>query len=83
MTMRNKILWSNETKIELCSLIYKINTIISHLFNQVGQLRTSYHLQLQPGQDKAKQCDKNNKRHVKRKPGTIPTVKHGGGGIML
>ena len=30
------------------------------LFNQVGQLRTSSHLQLRPGQDKVKQCDKNN-----------------------
>jgi hypothetical protein len=34
---------------------------ISPLFNQVGQLRTSSHLQLQPGQDKAKQCDKINR----------------------
>ena len=33
---------------------------ISLLFNQVGQLRASSHLQLPPGQDKAKQCDKNN-----------------------
>ena len=30
---------------------------ISPLFNQVGQLRTSSHLQLRPGQDKAKQFD--------------------------
>ncbi|KAK3508007.1 hypothetical protein QTP70_010146 [Hemibagrus guttatus] len=51
-TMRNKILWSEETKIELFGL--------------------------------------NGKRHVWRKPGTahhlantIPTVKHGGGSIML
>ena len=43
--MRNKILWSVETKIELFGL--------------------------------------NDKRHVWRKPGTIPTVKHGGGTIML
>ena len=43
--MRNKILWSDETKIELFSL--------------------------------------NPKCHVGRKPGTIPTVKHGGGSIML
>ena len=43
--MRNKILWSDETKIELFVL--------------------------------------NAKRHVWRKPGTIPTVKHGGGSIML
>ncbi|KAK3557580.1 hypothetical protein QTP70_030511, partial [Hemibagrus guttatus] len=51
-TMRNKILWSDATKIELFGL--------------------------------------NGKRHVWRKPGTahhlantIPTVKHGGGSIML
>jgi hypothetical protein len=44
-TMINKILWSNETKIELFGL--------------------------------------NAKRHVWRKPGTIPTVKHGGGSNML
>ena len=29
----------------------------SPLFNQGGKLRTSSHLQLQPGQDKAKQFD--------------------------
>ncbi|CDQ57087.1 unnamed protein product [Oncorhynchus mykiss] len=44
-TMRNTILWSDETKTELFGLIAK--------------------------------------RHVWRKPGTIPTVKHGGGSIML
>uniref|UniRef100_A0AAZ3NX60 Tc1-like transposase DDE domain-containing protein n=1 Tax=Oncorhynchus tshawytscha TaxID=74940 RepID=A0AAZ3NX60_ONCTS len=44
-TMRNKILWSGETKIELFDL--------------------------------------NAKRHGWRKPGTIPTVKHGGGSILL
>ena len=43
--MRNKILWSDETKIELFGL--------------------------------------NAKCHILRKPGTIPTVKHGGGSIML
>ena len=43
--MRNKILWFDETKIELFGL--------------------------------------NAKRHVWRKPGIIPTVKHGGGSIML
>ena len=43
--MRNKILWSYETKIELFGL--------------------------------------NAKCHLWRKPGTIPTVKHGGGSIML
>jgi hypothetical protein len=40
-----KIIWSDETKIELFGL--------------------------------------NAKRHIWRKPGTIPTVKHGGGSIML
>ena len=44
-TMRNKILWSDETKIELFGL--------------------------------------NAKHHVWKKPGTVPTVKHGGGSIML
>uniref|UniRef100_A0AAZ3NS67 Transposase Tc1-like domain-containing protein n=1 Tax=Oncorhynchus tshawytscha TaxID=74940 RepID=A0AAZ3NS67_ONCTS len=44
-TMRSKILWSDETKIELFGL--------------------------------------NAKRHHCRKSGTIPTVKHGGGSIML
>uniref|UniRef100_A0AAZ3S2C4 Transposase n=1 Tax=Oncorhynchus tshawytscha TaxID=74940 RepID=A0AAZ3S2C4_ONCTS len=44
-TMRNKIIWSDETKIELFGL--------------------------------------NAKCHVWGKPGTIPTVKHGGGSIML
>jgi hypothetical protein len=43
--MRNKILWSDETKIELFVL--------------------------------------NAKRHIWRKPGTIPMVKQGGGSIML
>ena len=43
--MRNKILWSDETKIELFCL--------------------------------------NAKRHIWRKPGTIPTVNHSGGSIML
>ena len=44
-TVRNNILWSDETNIELFGL--------------------------------------NAKCHVWRKPGTIPTVKHGGGSIML
>ena len=44
-TMRNKILWSDETKMELFGLIAK--------------------------------C------HIRRKPGTIHKVKHGGGSIML
>ena len=43
--MRNKILWSDETKLELFGL--------------------------------------NAKHHVWRKPGTIPTVKHGNGSIRL
>ena len=44
-TMRNKILWSDETKIELFGM--------------------------------------NAKRHIWRKPVTIPMVKHGGGSIMM
>ena len=40
----------------ICIIFY----LISSLFNQVGQLRTSSHLQPLPGQDKAKQYDKNN-----------------------
>jgi hypothetical protein len=43
--MRNKVIWCDETKIELFG--------------------------------------PNAKCHVWRKPGTIPTVKHGGGSIML
>jgi hypothetical protein len=43
--MRNKILWSDETKIELFGL--------------------------------------NAKRHICKKPGTIPTVKHSGRSIIL
>ena len=43
--MRNTILWSDETKIELFGL--------------------------------------NAMRHISRKPGTIPTVKHSGGIIIL
>ena len=43
--MRNKLIWSDETQIELFVL--------------------------------------NAKRHIWRKPGTIPTVKHAGGSIML
>uniref|UniRef100_A0AAZ3PR62 Transposase Tc1-like domain-containing protein n=2 Tax=Oncorhynchus tshawytscha TaxID=74940 RepID=A0AAZ3PR62_ONCTS len=45
LTMTNKVLWSDETKIELFGL--------------------------------------NAKRHIWRKPGTIPTVKRGGSSIML
>ena len=37
--------------------IYLFLVFISPLFNQVGKLRTSSHLQLRPGQDKAKQFD--------------------------
>uniref|UniRef100_A0AAZ3SSX5 Transposase n=1 Tax=Oncorhynchus tshawytscha TaxID=74940 RepID=A0AAZ3SSX5_ONCTS len=44
-TMKNMILWSDETKIELFGL--------------------------------------HAKRHVWRNPGTIPTVKHGGGSLIL
>jgi hypothetical protein len=40
---------------------------ISPLFNQVGKLRTISHLQLRPGQDKAKQFDtyNNSELHMK------------------
>ena len=40
----------------------RVENILTVLFHQVGQLRTSSHLQLRPGQDKAKQCDTNNNR---------------------
>ena len=33
--------------------------------------------------NKIELCGLNAKRHIWRKPGTIPTVKHGGGSIML
>jgi hypothetical protein len=36
---------------------YFFKCFISPIFNQVGKLRTSSHLQLRPGQDKAKQSD--------------------------
>ena len=39
-------------KLFICYFIF-----ISPLFNHVGKLRTSSHLQLRPGQDKAKQFD--------------------------
>ena len=39
-----------------------IYLFISPLFNQVGKLRASSHLQLRPGQDKAKQLDTYNNR---------------------
>ena len=40
--------------------MYTKKVIISPLFNQLGQLRISSHLQLQTVQDKAEQCYKNN-----------------------
>jgi hypothetical protein len=36
----------------------------SPLFNQVGKLITSSHLQLRAGKDKAKQLDKNNNKEL-------------------
>uniref|UniRef100_A0A8K9USY0 Phospholipid-transporting ATPase n=1 Tax=Oncorhynchus mykiss TaxID=8022 RepID=A0A8K9USY0_ONCMY len=42
----------------MCLFIYLF--FILPLFNQVGELRTSSHLQLRPGQDKAKQFDRYN-----------------------
>ena len=41
-------------------LFNQVGQLRTPLFNQVGKLRTSSHLQLRPGQDKAKQCDTNN-----------------------
>ena len=38
-------------------ILFILFLFISPLFNQVGKLRTSSHLQLRPGQDKAKQFD--------------------------
>ena len=43
-----------------CKSLNFFNFLISPLFNQVGQLKTSSHLQLRPGQYQAKQCDTNN-----------------------
>ena len=40
---------------------------ISPLFNQVGKLRTSSHLQLRPGQDKAQQCEQTTQSYTWRK----------------
>ena len=37
---------------------------ISPLFNQVGKVRTSSHLQLRPGQDKAKHFDTYNNKEL-------------------
>ena len=48
--------WDRETEKQL--FIYYF--FILPLLNQVGKLRTSSHLQLQPGQDKAKQFDRYN-----------------------
>ena len=59
--------WATQGYLETCpkatpklSWLFYLFIYVSPLFNHVGQLRTSSHLQLQPGQDKAKQCDKNN-----------------------
>jgi hypothetical protein len=46
--------------VENCILFIYLFIFISPLFNQVGKLRTSSHLQLRPGQDKAKQFDRYN-----------------------
>ena len=45
------------------------------LFNQVSQLRTSSHLQLRPGQDKAKQCIKNNNTELHINKRTVNNTK--------
>ena len=46
------------------SNLFYIFFFISPLFNQVGYLRTSSHLQLRPVQDKAKQFDTYNNREL-------------------
>ena len=45
--------WTGAVEMHSLEFIYLL--FISPLFNQVGQLRTSSHLQLRPGQDKSKQ----------------------------
>ena len=45
------------------------------LFHQVGQLRTSFHLQLRPGQDKAK-CQKQQKQLIKQAADHFVVLKH-------
>ena len=39
-------------------------------------MRTSSHLQLRPGQDKAKQCDKNNNRELHINKRTVNNTKY-------
>jgi hypothetical protein len=52
-------------------MFYFFTFFISPLFNQVGQLRRSFHLQLRTCQDKAKQCDKINNTELHINKGTI------------
>ena len=61
ITLRTQLLILNAS---LCATTDSkfIVLFISPLFNQVGQLRTSYHLQLQPGQDKASSATKTTTR---------------------
>ena len=49
--------WSESYILDLSLKIFILFLFISLLFNQVGKLRTSSHLQLRPGKDKAKQFD--------------------------
>ena len=59
VSRKSKTMLESILSTELTNIIIII-LFISHLFNQVGKLLTSSHLQLRPGQDKAKQCDTNN-----------------------
>jgi hypothetical protein len=52
--------WFNQGQLVVDYYIFIFLFFISPLFNQVGKLRTSSHLQLRPGQDKAKQFDRFN-----------------------
>ena len=54
-------------------LVLFFKFFISPLFNQVGKLRTSSHLQLRPGQDKAKQFDTYNdtELHMEKNKHTV------------
>ena len=53
-----------------------IDLFISPLFNQVGQLRTSSHLQLRPGQDKAMHIQQHRVTHGINKHTVNKTVEN-------
>ena len=54
------VLISKKPSIKFGMRVFLFLFFISPLFNKVSWLRTRSHLQLRPGQDKDKQCDKNN-----------------------